>query len=409
MSDIPTNLPPQHHTEFYDEFEPMPFWFGLRMALGYSAQFLYVGLYLPYFPLWLKARELTPFQISTVLSMSLVIRVLASGQVMVFADRTKDRATLLSILMVGSAMAVMLYIPAFGFWKILSVTILYNLFFNPVLPLLDAITLAGVRRFNADYGRIRIWGSLVFIIGNLGGGILLAGFNENAILIALIFSMILGAVISFAVPRIGRRRKFSKTPNEAITRKKLLSNPYFITVLLVSGIAHASHAYLYGFGSIYWESLNFSSFIIGLFWAIGVVSEIMLFQFSKALLVRLSSVKLIAIGCAGGVIRWALFPFIDEISGFLLLQILHGLSFGAVHIGTMHFIMEQVPEENIGAAQGTGYVLGGIVMGIAVFSSGPIYAVLEGKGFLIMAATCLVGLLILSAVNFTPKAQGPAD
>ncbi|MGB7287502.1 MAG: MFS transporter, partial [Salaquimonas sp.] len=84
-------------------FENAPPWFGPRMSLGYSSQFLFVGLFLPYFPLWLAARGLTPFEISTVLSMSLLIRVLASGQVMTFADKQKDRANLLTWLYFGSA------------------------------------------------------------------------------------------------------------------------------------------------------------------------------------------------------------------------------------------------------------------------------------------------------------------
>lgn len=390
-----------------ESFEPMPTLFGARMAMGFAAQFLYVGLYLPYFPLWLKARDLTPVEISTILSMSLVIRVLASGQVMVFADKQRDRANLLTLLYFGSALSILLYFPATSFWPILAVTLLYNLFFNPVLPLLDAITLSGVRRFDADYGKIRIWGSLVFILANLGGGALLVGYDTDAILLALVAAMFTGALVSLVLPRIGRRQPAVSPTDDPVSRRKLLGNRVFLIVLAASGLAQGSHAFLYGFGSIHWQSIGINGTMIGVLWAIGVVAEVVLFQFSKRLLFRFSSVHMIALGCLGGIIRWLLFPLIEGEAAFLILQILHGLSFGAVHIGTMHFIMESVPEENIGAAQGVGYVLGGVVMGAAVFASGPLYGALGGYGFWTMAALCLIALLLLLTIpGNQPQSSG---
>jgi len=379
-------------------YEAAPPWFGPRISLGFSTFFLYVGLYLPYFPIWLQSRDLTPLQISTVFSMSLVIRVLASGQVLAFADTQKDRSTVLSVLYVLSAITILLYLPAETFIPILLVTLLYNFFFNPTLPLLDAITLAGVRRFDADYGKIRIWGSVVFILANMGGGAILAGYNPDVILYALLASMALGALCSFAIPRIGRVSPYKKeaAANRWSIWRKFLSNREFVRVLLATGLAQASHAFLYGFGSIYWQSIGYSGTMIGLFWAIGVVAEVILFQFAKGLFRRISAVQMIIIGCIGGALRWVLFPFVEGEAAFLLLQILHGASFGATHIGLMQYILESVPEENIGAAQGAGFVLGGVAMGLAVFASGPLYAAWGAGGFWVMAGMCVVGLALLA-------------
>ncbi len=374
--------------------EPVPTLFGIRMSLGFSVQFLYVGLYLPYFPVWLNSKNLSPVEISAILSMSLVIRVLASGQVMVFADRQNDRSNLLSALYVGSALAVVLYLWTETFWPILFVTLLYNFFFNPVLPLLDAITLAGVRRFGADYGKIRVWGSLVFILANLGGGALLAGYAPDAVLFALVVSMALGAAVSFLLPRIGRKAPVGVRGEEKITRRMLLANRGFIIVLAASGLAQASHALLYGFGSIHWQALGIDGITIGMLWAIGVIAEIILFQYSSLLSRRISPVTMIGLGCVGGILRWMLFPLVEGEFLFYALQTLHGLSFGAVHIGTMQFIMHSVPEEHIGAAQGAGYVLGGVAMGLAVFLSGPIYGAFGVNGFWIMSSHLCTGAFI---------------
>ena len=373
--------------------EPMPHLFGTRVALLYSAHFLYVGLYLPYFPVWLKAQGLADWEISTVLSMSLVIRVLASGQVTSFADRRPDRSVVLTWLYFGAAIAILLYLPASSFWPILFVTLLYNFFFNPVLPLADAVALAGVRRFGADYGKIRIWGSVVFILANMGGGLLLAGFAPQAILWSLVRAMWLGAIVSLFLPRIGRRTLPSDTPAD---RPRLWRNPSFVVVLLSAGIAQSTHGLLYGFGSIYWQSQGYSGTMIGVFWAIGVVAEILLFQFSGSVMRRISPVALLAAGCAGAAIRWALFPYVTGDIAFLVLQCLHGLSFGAVHIATMHYIMDNVSEEHIGTAQGVGFVLGGLAMGISVFCSGPLYAALGANAWLVMSGASIVALALLA-------------
>ncbi|MCB1345281.1 MAG: MFS transporter [Nitratireductor sp.] len=377
-------------------FETPPPGFAPRMAAGYCAYFLYVGLYTPYFPVWLKAQALNPAEISAVLSAALIVRVLGLNQVMVFADRFRDRAVLLTRLYWMAAASVMLFLAATNFWSILIVAALYNLFFNPVLPLLDAIVMAGVRRFDADYGRIRIWGSLMFTAANLTGGWLLAEGPAEFILYTLLSCMVLGAIASSAIPRIGRRTPPADIALEARTRRRLLANRPFLLTLAACGLAQASHSLLYGFGTIHWQALNYSGFAIGAFWAVGVATEIVLFRFAKRLLKVLPPPAVIALGCIGGAVRWSLFPVAGGETAFLLLQALHGLSFGAVHIGLMHFIMEAVPEENLGAAQGAGFVLGGIFMGVGVFFAGPLYAALGGDGYWVMAAVCIAALAILA-------------
>jgi len=100
------------------------------------------------------------------------------------------------------------------------------------------------------------------------------------------------------------------------------------------------------------------------------------------------------------------FPVDPGFAGYLVLQLLHGLSFGAVHVATMYFIMESVPEERLASAQGVGFVLGGAVMGAAVFASGWIYGQYEVQGFWIMAAIAAVSLLMLTLTRLPQSATG---
>lgn len=383
-----------------------PFAFGARIALVYSALFFFTGLQLPFFPLWLEARGLSPTEISVVLALPLVLRVLASAQLAARADRARERADLVIALYALSALAALAYLVAGGFWAILLVTALFAFFNNPIVPIIDSLTLSGVRRYGIDYGRVRLWGSLVFIVANLGGGALLAGYDVETLLAVLIGAVVAGALLAPLLPRIGPPRR----PREAVllgSPWRLMAGRRFLLVIVASGLVQASHALIYGFGSIHWQKAGLSGTQIGALWATGVMAEVVLFHFSRRLMGRLGAVNLLVAGAAGATLRWALMPAEPGLAGLFVLQAMHGLSFGATHLGTMHFLAESVGEERLGAAQGAAFVVGGAAMAVAVFAAGPLYGALGAWGFLVMAAVAAAGLaLVALASRSQPHSAG---
>lgn len=381
------------------KFEKMPYLFGPRVALGYGGQFLIFGILLPYFPIWLQSVGLSAKEIGIILFMPFVIRVLTSGRVTSFADKQNDRSNVISVLFICAAFSSVLFVYSDNFWSILIVTLIFNFFFNPIMPTIDSITLAGVRRFNADYGQIRIWGSIVFILTNIAGGILLASYEPKILLYVIIYSTFFAAIVSLLMPRIGRNKKRQLPESMPNDTKSFWKDRYFVMVLMAAGLVQASHAMLYGFGTIYWHDIGFSGSFIGILWAAGVVAEIILFQFSTKLLKWITPIQFILIGAVGAIIRWSIFPFVDEQSASFTLQIMHGISFGAVHIGTMHFIMRLVPEDRIGSGQGVGFVLGGLTMGLLLLASGSLYDVFYANAFFAMALVGMIAIVILAVAS----------
>lgn len=393
-----------------DEARP-PFAFAARMALIYSVFFAYTGLFLPYFPLWLKERGLDSGQIGIVLSLPLLVRILTSGQISAFADRTADRANVLIVLCAGSAVCVAVYPLVAGFWPILAIALTMAVFNHPIQPVVDSITLSGVRRFGVDYGRIRLWGSVVFIGANLVGGALLGGAGIGAVMTVMIATAIAGALLSPVTPRLGRpRRPATALEIASAGAWRLMANRRFMLMTAGCGLIQATHAFVYTFGSIHWQNVGYSGDAIGAFWAVGVAAEVLLFQFSRRVLGRLSPVPLAALGAAAAILRWALLPFAPDVATVALLQALHGLSFGATHLGLMHFYNDAVPEERIGAAQGVGFVVGAAFMGLAIFASGPLFAMAGGYGFLAMALASAAGLgLLVLAMRSPAQPQSAVD
>lgn len=400
---MPSALKNQTSQDQENEYEAMPIGFAQKTATLYGLQFFYVGLFIPYFPVWLKSKALDSTQISIILSIALAARVLTSGQIISFADRYGERSTILIWCYFLSFFSILLFLPTGNFWQIFFVAILFNVFFNPVLPIIDAISLSGVRRFGADYGKIRIWGSITFIAANFGGGLLLADFDPQFILYIMILFVGLGAIFSLWMPKIGRRTK-TREPMSAFGDVSLWRQPIFLCILTAAGLSQASHAMMYGFGSIYWQSLAFSGYFIGVLWAVGVVAEIFFFQYFKKLIEFTSATNWILIGCVSGIVRWALFPLVESQELYFVLQILHGLTFGAVHIATMHFIMKSVGEERLGNAQGVFFVLSGVFMGLGVLISGPVFDRFGVDAFYLMSALCAVAILfVIAAKQFSPK------
>ena len=149
----------------------------------------------------------------------------------------------------------------------------------------------------------------------------------------------------------------------------------------------------YTFGTLHWASQGLSADWLGALWAIGVIAEIAVFTFSAAIVRRFGAAELIAIAGAAAVVRWLVMGFDPPLGWPRALQALHGLTFGAAHIGAIHFMAKAVPEMQTGTSQALyASVTGGIAMGGAMLAAGPLYATYAGQGYWAMAAIAAIGL-----------------
>jgi len=127
---------------------------------------------------------------------------------------------------------------------------------------------------------------------------------------------------------------------------------------------------------------------------VGVVAEIALFAFSGAIVARIGAVWLLAAGGLAGLLRWALMAFDPPLALLLPLQALHGLTFGAAHLGALHYMAEHVEPGEAATAQALyASVTAGIGLGLATLAAGPLYQAFAGKAYLAMALLAGAGLL----------------
>ena len=369
--------------------------FTVRLSLFYGAVFLLIGFHLPYFPVWLNWRGLSPGEIGIVLSAPLVVRVIATPAISFAADRIGDRRFVIILLAWGTLLGLLLFTLTHGFWAVLGVSILAAVSWTSIMPVTEAVAMDGVRRQGHDYGRMRLWGSLTFIAASFGGGLALQLWGAPSALWLMIASAVCILSAAYVLPRpegMGRLKAATALPQIRVRNAiGLIRSPLFVLFLLTTGLVQSTHAVYYAFGTINWQAQNISATAIGALWTTGVVVEILLFMFSGRAVRGISAVNLICIAAAASVVRWTITAFSPPLWLLFGVQALHGLTFGAAHLGAVHFISDAAPAEAAGTAQGVYASCAiGIIMGAALLASGPLYAALGANAYLVMAAVGIV-------------------
>ncbi len=264
---------------------------------------------------------------------------------------------------------------------------------GPVLPLSDAYALDVSKNTGADYARMRLWGSVGFIVANMAGGALATATSSWLVLALTALSSIVTGAVVMSLPR-QHRDQADESGNET-GQVAPFREIWFWPVLVVLGLFQASHAAFYGFGTIYLQANHVPDFAIGALWAIGVVAEVALFTVAGKLSLRFDPPTFLIVAGIASVIRWVLFPFADTLAFLVALQLLHGLTFGAAHLGAVAILSKVVPSRWAGTGQGLFMMSIGVQMSAGLAVSGAIYETDPHAPFYLMAAVAAVGTVAL--------------
>lgn len=360
--------------------------------------FLITGVKVTYLPVWLDWRGLTGAQIGMIGAAPLFARIIAPPIVALFTDRHGDRRGSV-ILLAWAGLVVMLGLPlAQGFWALLALTLLLAVASTAVMPVVETIAMDGVARHGLDYGRMRLWGSITFIVASFAAGAAVARWNAGAIVWLLIGAALATAIAAHLLPGApdasGDRMRHHGKATTLVGIGSLLANRAFVLFLVCVGATQAAHAVFYTFGVLHWRQQGIAPVEASLLWSIGVIAEIGLFAVSGLAVRRVGALGLILAGAAAALVRWLLMGLDPPFPLLVPLQALHGLTFGAAHLGAVHLIGQTVPREAAATAQALyASVTSGIALGLATLASGWLYPVLGGSAYFAMAALGAAGLV----------------
>lgn len=375
----------------------MQFGYCARVGAFFGALFLIYGVHLPFLPLWLEWRGLSAAEISIVVAVPFFLRVGVSPSVAFMSDRSGQYARSIVLLAVWSIAMAALLAQLSGFFAILLATVGLSLAMTTIMPLTEVIAVRGVRGHGCDYGRMRLWGSLTFVLASSVASVFIGWLGAGAVVWLVLGGCLITAMMALFLPEdhvVPLHGEDSASSMSVATIRGLVLSPVFLLFLIACGSTQAAHATYYAFSAIHWSRQGLSAEMIGALWALGVIAEIGLFAWSGAVLRQFSAAALMVVGAAASVVRWTMLAFDPGVGVLVLLQLLHALTFGATHLAAIRFISEAVDTKLSGTAQALYATIAmGVAMGGATLLSGVVYEWIAGNTFLLMAGIAGAGLV----------------
>ncbi len=352
----------------------------------YLAQFLFLGVQLPFFPGWLDAKGFSAAEIGWLTGGALIMRLLLGAALAWWAESLRDQR--LALRAVAGLMFATSFLLLFTEAKILiAVLAMLMLFsFGCLVPLTDTAVLRADKQGLLTYGKSRGVGSIAFILANLLGGVIITRYGEQSGLWWIVGATGTTLLVAFLIPKVLPlhqldRLKEVKPESTSTIRPprlgdaaRLVRSKSFLLLLLASGMVQGAHATYYTFSELHWSNLGYGSDLIGLLWTIGVVCEIFLLYQAKPLLKRFNPVWLIIAGAIAAMVRWPLIGLSPPLYVLMVLQGLHAFTFAATYMGTVEFVARAVPGNLTNTAMTLVSTIGvGAMTGIAAIAMGRVF------------------------------------
>ena len=315
----------------------------VKPVLG-SQYFLYfgvMGMVLPYFNLYCYHIGFSGFQIGTLSSLrSLVVVVLALAWGTV-ADRFQIRKPVYILCNFASATVWALYLLTDDFYLMLMITLLYSVFYGPIISFLEAYTMDALEQEKKSYGSVRVWGSVSFVLTVVIVGKLIDVYSARIILWLILAGALLQAMIALKIP--GHLPSADPKPCRSF---RVFTKKRVVVFLCSAFLMLVSHGTYYGFFSIHLENLGFGSTFIGMSWAVASIAEIVVMMNSTWLFRKYSLEKVLMGSFAGAAVRWMLLAVSTSAGVIVFSQLLHAVTFAAFHVASILYIDRLSPREN---------------------------------------------------------------
>lgn len=362
---------------------------GLRIAALYATTFARLGISMPFFPLWLVAHGLTPDQIGLLTALPHVVSVVATPLTAGLADRFPPMIVLVGANLIAAA-GFALMAPGPGLALLVGLVVLTAVAQSPLVAVVDVLAIAVLKaRPRLHYGRLRSWGTVTFIVASIVGGAVAGWLPPTAIPLAISLSFLVAAATALAAPRAPAERPVTVAPGLSRVRIGLVLG----LVIAATGLIQASHGMLFAFGSISFEAAGIRPEWIGVLWGVAGAVEIVVFiLIGSAVGPRFPAFLAIAVGGAVSTLRWVVMALEPGVGWQVFAMGLHGIGFGATHLGTIAALSRLAPEGGLGRAQGVMVAIHALGVGLVMAASGPLYGAWGGVAFAAMVPLSLAGV-----------------
>jgi len=365
-----------------------------RLSRFYFFYYFFVGSFVPYWGIYLQSENFSPSSIGILLSLFQISRIVAPNFWGWLADHTGHRVKWIKLTSFLGLIGFIGIFWAKGFFWIFLVMSALSLFTSSTLPLAESLTLAHLATTDGHYSRIRLWGSIGFIVASLFLGYLIDLQGINILLWVLLIAQ---AIIFFLSNTIPETKEIHHKKND-LSIWKIIKTPSVVALLIGCTLMVSAHGVLYNFYSIYLKEHGYSSATIGWLWAVGVICEIFIFMLMPKILRRYSLKTILLMSLFLGVIRFILIGASpDHFYLLLIAQMFHAATFGSFHAASIEVIAYFFKGRNQSRGQAiynsVAYGIGGTIGGLG---GGYLIQYLGGQlGFIIAAISPLIGFIVI--------------
>ena len=379
-----------------------------RLSLFYAGFFLSNGILVPFWPVWLASRGLSPAELGVLFAIGQWIGIGAMPVIGGLADRSGDPRRTMLMLAALAVAGFTLCFQAHGFMALTLLNALVGVSLGALIPVGDSVAITATQQGRADFGRVRMWGTITFIVATIVGGLMLSGRAADLLLLLVMPLAALNIGSCLLLPRGTKHlgtRGFTVSPawQLILTPRHLM---FLATVTLISG----SHSVYYTFGSLYWKAQGFSDATIGWLWAEGAAAEAAILFWGARAIEQYGPARLLAFGAVCGAVRWTVLGLTGDLRLLVLAQLLHAGTVGGVMLGSIHYLGRSIPSAQAATGQtATNAIVSAIAASVFMPMVGLFYGAYGGLTYLVMAAlsaAAVIGALMLERLLAAePKPQ----
>jgi PPP family 3-phenylpropionic acid transporter len=342
---------------------------SFNFSLFFFAYYGYIGAFTPYASLFFADKGMDAPQIALLMSLMQIMRIFGPNLWGWVADHTQKRVTVLRLTALSALTLFSGMFVGQTFTQFFVLMILINTFTSAQGPISEALMLSEMRGDLTHYGRLRLWGSIGFIVSVTVAGELL---DWRGIHFMPWASVTLLALVLIASIKI-KESPYVHTQHDTPSILALLKRREVIAFFLSTFLMIAAHSALYVFYSLYLAQLGYSKAVIGLMWSLGVVAEIVFFFYQAPIFRRFGVQRMMLISLLAAVVRFCMIGLCAQSLIWLLIaQVLHAATFGVHHSASVATLQRWFsgPLQARGQAiytsisYGLGGTLGGLVLSV---------------------------------------------
>lgn len=300
-----------------------------------------VGALGPYLGLYFKEAGLTATEMGVLMTVSPVLLFVSQPLFGPLTDKAGHRGRMLAALLMVVAGAAQLLFFGTNFWSLLLMVALWSFFAGVLVPIADSIALGEVVRTGVAYPRLRLWGSIGFLLVSVGTGWLYRQVELRWMFPMYGVLMMVAWYFARRLPAEGVSAPRSVWP----ALKALLRSRMLLAFLVISALTWMTQSAHQAFFSVHLAAIGGTSGTVGWAWGLAALMEVPVWWVLGSVTKKTGPLPILTVASLVYALRWFLFSVVTDPNVVLGLQVLQGFSFALFMPTAVMLVGDLVPPE----------------------------------------------------------------